>query len=75
MLRIGDIAPEFELEDQSGNIINLSQMTNAGDLILYFYPADFSPVCTAEACAFRDSYEGIADIGTQIIRGFASSVS
>lgn len=75
MLRIGDIAPEFELEDQSGNIINLSQMTNAGDLILYFYPADFSPVCTAEACAFRDSYEGIADIGTQIIGISPQSVS
>ena len=75
MLRIGDIAPEFELEDQSGNIINLSQMTNAGDLILYFYPADFSPVCTAEACVFRDSYEGIADIGAQIIGISPQSVS
>jgi len=75
MLRIGDIAPEFELEDQSSNMINLSQLTNTGDLILYFYPADFSPVCTAEACAFRDSYEGIADIGTQIIGISPQSVS
>ncbi|MFT5211360.1 MAG: peroxiredoxin Q/BCP [Flavobacterium sp.] len=75
MLRIGDIAPEFELEDQSGNMINLSQLTDVGDLILYFYPADFSPVCTAEACAFRDSYEGIADIGTQIIGISPQSVS
>ena len=49
MLRIGDIAPDFELKDQFGSTTSLNQMTANGDLILYFYPADFSPVCTAEA--------------------------
>ena len=58
MLRIGDTAAEFELSDQSGSIVTLDEMAAKGDLILYFYPADFSPVCTAEACAFRDSYQG-----------------
>ena len=38
MLSIGDIAPEFELKDQTGNMVSLSQLTDAGDLILYFYP-------------------------------------
>ena len=67
MLAIGNIAPEFELKDQFGVTTNLTQMTANGDLILYFYPADFSPVCTAEACAFRDSYEGVSKLGTQIV--------
>ena len=67
MLRVGDIAPDFELKDQSGSIVTLDQMASGGDLILYFYPADFSPVCTAEACAFRDSYEGVSSVGAQIV--------
>ena len=67
MLRIGDIAPDFELKDQFGKRTSLEQMTDNGDLILYFYPADFSPVCTAEACAFRDSYEGVSKVGAQVV--------
>ena len=67
MLRIGDTAPSFQLKDQSGSIVSLDQIAANGDLILYFYPADFSPVCTAEACAFRDSYEGVSSIGAQIV--------
>ena len=51
MLRIGDTAPDFELKDQFGNLVTLEQLAADGDLILYFYPADFSPVCTAEADA------------------------
>ncbi len=75
MLKIGDIAPDFELQDQSGNVVSLDQLTADGELILYFYPADFSPVCTAETCAFRDSYEGISNIGTQIIGVSPQSVA
>ncbi|MCZ6854848.1 MAG: peroxiredoxin [Gammaproteobacteria bacterium] len=67
MLRIGDTAPDFELKDQSGSIVTLDQLAADGDLILYFYPADFSPVCTAEACAFRDNYDGVSSVGTQIV--------
>ena len=67
MLNVGDIAPDFELPDQSGSIVSLDEVAANGDLILYFYPADFSPVCTAEACAFRDSYAGIAEVGAQIL--------
>ena len=75
MLKIGDTAPDFELTDQSGSVTNLNQLINDGDLILYFYPADFTPLCTAEACAFRDSYEGVADIGTQIVGVSPQSVA
>ena len=67
MLRVSDTAPDFELKDQFGSIVTLDQIASNGDLILYFYPDDFSPVCTAEACAFRDSYEGISSVGAQIV--------
>ncbi len=75
MLRIGDTAPSFQLKDQSGSIVSLDQIAANGDLILYFYPADFSPVCTAEACAFRDSYEGVSSIGAQIVGVSPQSVA
>lgn len=55
MLRIGDPAPDFALPDQHGHTVKLSDRLGDGPVILYFYPADFTPVCTAEACAFRDA--------------------
>ncbi len=67
MLNVGDVAPQFTLSDQHGEALVLEELVRAGPLILYFYPADFSPVCTAEACVFRDSYRGVADIGVQIV--------
>jgi peroxiredoxin Q/BCP len=67
MLKIGDIAPNFELKDQNGELVSLEQLTADGEVILYFYPADFSPMCSAEACVFRDSYEGIESIATRIV--------
>jgi thioredoxin-dependent peroxiredoxin len=54
MLKIGDSAPDFELPDQDGRRLRLSTLLKNGPLLLYFYPADFTPVCTREACAFRD---------------------
>ena len=67
MLNIGDTAPDFELSDQAGTPVTLASLVAEGDLILYFYPADFSPVCTAEACAFRDSFEGLAAVGARVV--------
>jgi peroxiredoxin Q/BCP len=67
MLKINNPAPEFELKDQSGKIVTLDQLLADGELILYFYPADFSPVCTKEACVFRDSFAGLEEVGTQIV--------
>jgi len=75
MLNIGQIAPDFTLSDQSGNTVRLSELVSNGDLILYFYPADFSPGCTAEACTFRDSYEGVESVGVQIVGISPQSVS
>jgi peroxiredoxin Q/BCP len=54
MLKNGSIAPEFSLEDQNDKRHTLQSLLAAGPLILYFYPADFTPGCTKEACSFRD---------------------
>ncbi len=67
MLKAGDTAPQFSLSDQDGNVIALTDLLNRGDLVLYFYPADFTPVCTREACEFRDRFEDLASVGVQIV--------
>lgn len=67
MLKPGDMAPDFEAQDQDGTIHSLEALLQSGDLILYFYPADFTPVCTAEACAFRDNYAGLDELGIQLV--------
>jgi peroxiredoxin Q/BCP len=54
MLKNGTKAPEFSLEDQDGKRQTLKGLLAGGPLILYFYPADFTPGCTKEACSFRD---------------------
>ena len=54
MLAGGSRAPEFELPDQDGHRHTLASLLAGRALILYFYPADFTPGCTREACAFRD---------------------
>lgn len=52
MLKIGDMAPDFALPDQDGKSLRLTDLLALGPVLLYFYPADFTPVCTREACAF-----------------------
>ncbi len=67
MLKEGDNAPSFELPDQSGRKQTLEGLLEQGNLVLYFYPADFTPVCTAEACAFRDHVDEVAEQGSHIV--------
>ena len=67
MLRTGQIAPDFELLDQNGALVSLDTLVEAGEVILYFYPADFTPICTAQACAFRDTFEDLASVDVQIV--------
>lgn len=63
MLAIGSRAPEFTLPDQDDRTVSLSTMLNRGALILYFYPADFTPGCTREACMLRDMHDEILKVG------------
>lgn len=67
MLETGSLAPEFILPDQEGNLHSLSDLLKQGALILYFYPKDDTPGCTAEACAFRDQYEDFLDAGARVV--------
>ncbi|MCG8453250.1 MAG: thioredoxin-dependent thiol peroxidase [Spirochaetales bacterium] len=56
MLNIGDMAPDFTLQDGQGKYVSLSDFSDR-HVILYFYPKDDTPGCTKEACGFRDSYD------------------
>jgi len=67
MLKPGTVAPEFILPDENGNDVSLSDLLQQDALILYFYPADFTPGCTKEACAFRDLHSDILSVGLQVV--------
>jgi peroxiredoxin Q/BCP len=56
MLRIGDKAPEFTLQDKNGNEVSLTSFLGK-KIVLYFYPKDSTPGCTRQACAFASAYE------------------
>jgi len=66
VLAIGGRAPEFTLPDQDSQSLSLSTLLRAGPLILYFYPADFTPGCTREACAIRDLHDDLAQAGLNV---------
>ena len=66
-LRAGDVAPDFTLNDQDGKPVTLSELWKKGPVVLFFYPKDFTPGCTAEVCAFRDSYEAFTGAGASVV--------
>jgi thioredoxin-dependent peroxiredoxin len=67
MLALGSRAPEFTLPDQDGRDRSLTSLLSDGSLILYFYPADFTPGCTAEACSLRDLHTDIQRAGLRVV--------
>src|SRR5579859_3273363 len=56
-VQVGDVAPDFVVSTQDGKITHLSDFRGEKAVVVYFYPKDDTPGCTAEACTFRDSYE------------------
>ncbi len=66
MLAMGARAPEFTLPDADGQATSLSNMLRDGPLILYFYPADFTPGCTREACQIRDLHMELEAAGLRV---------
>ena len=56
MLKIGDKAPNFTLQDKNGNSVSLSDFLGK-KVVVYFYPKDNTPGCTRHACAFASNYE------------------
>jgi peroxiredoxin Q/BCP len=67
MLKNGTQAPEFNLEDQQGRRHTLRSLLQPGPLILYFYPADFTPGCTKEACSFRDLQKDLVAANLRVV--------
>lgn len=67
MLKPGDKAPDFTLTDQDGNTVSLTALLADGPLLLYFYPADFTPGCTRQACTFRDMHDELTGHGMRVV--------
>jgi peroxiredoxin Q/BCP len=66
MLSVGSFAPDFSGVDQHGARTSLRTLLERGKLVLFFYPADFTNVCTAEACSFRDARSELAARGVNV---------
>jgi thioredoxin-dependent peroxiredoxin len=66
-IQAGDKAPDFTLPSQTGEPVRLSDRLAEHSVVLYFYPKDETRGCTAEACAFRDSYEVFTQAGAEVI--------
>jgi peroxiredoxin Q/BCP len=65
-LKVGDPAPDFTAETDSGETVSLADLRGK-KVVLYFYPRDNTPGCTAQACAFRDSYAAIEAKGAVVL--------
>ncbi|BAY93287.1 MULTISPECIES: peroxiredoxin [unclassified Tolypothrix] len=66
-VKVGDTAPDFSLPAQNGETVNLRDFRGKSAVVLYFYPKDDTPGCTAESCAFRDRYEVFKNAGAEVI--------
>jgi len=66
-LKVGDKIPNFVAKDTEGNDFDIKELVGKKPLVIYFYPKDSSPGCTAQACSFRDQYEDFKDLGAEVI--------
>ncbi len=65
-LEAGDKAPDFNVNDQDGNSVSLKDYKGK-KVVLYFYPKDNTPGCTAESCNLRDNYEALQAAGYEVL--------
>lgn len=65
-LKVNSTAPNFLTESTSGSIFELSKDASGQACILYFYPKDFTPVCTIEACEFKSTFDFFKDLGVKV---------
>jgi peroxiredoxin Q/BCP len=72
-VQVGDHAPGFTLTSQSGQRVSLAEFRGSKAVVLFFYPQDGTPVCTKEACSFRDAYEDFVQAGAVVIGVSADS--
>jgi len=73
-IRVGDAAPDFTSTAQAGEQVSLADFRGHKTVVLFFYPRDGMPVCTREACSFRDAYEDFVEAGAVVIGVSSGSV-
>ncbi|WP_430613102.1 peroxiredoxin [Flavobacterium sp. JP2137] len=73
-LQLGDLAPKFSLIDQNGDRFDFDPQYQQRKLVLFFYPKDDSPICTRQACAFRDAYSDLQQRGVDVVGINAGSI-
>jgi thioredoxin-dependent peroxiredoxin len=66
-LKVGDKIPNFVAKDANGNDFDSQKYVGEKPLVVYFYPKDNTPGCTAQACSFRDQYQDFSDLGAEVI--------
>ena len=66
-LEAGDTAPDFELRDQHGTAVTLSRLRGRKHVLLVFFPAAFSSVCSSELCDLRDGWAGLAGLDAELL--------
>jgi peroxiredoxin Q/BCP len=66
-LAIGTAAPDFEVTSSDGRALKLADFRGKKNIVIYFYPQDFTGVCTRETCGFRDMYEDLKSKDTEVI--------
>ncbi|WP_018478555.1 peroxiredoxin [Pontibacter roseus] len=67
VVKIGDKAPDFELQRLDGGFFRLYELLKKKNVVLYFYPKDHAPDCTKQACEFRDHYELFKELDTEVV--------
>lgn len=66
-LRVGQKAPDFDVVSSSGKSLKLAHFAGKKNVVLYFYPGDFTPICTKETCGMRDMYADLESKETEVI--------
>ena len=74
-LQVGDKIPNFSVKDSDGNEFESSSIVGKKPVVVYFYPKDNTPGCTAQACSFRDQYEDFKGLGAEVIGISGDSVA
>jgi thioredoxin-dependent peroxiredoxin len=73
-IELGDVMPHFTAVDTHGNTFDSRDYVGKKPLVIYFYPKDNTPGCTAQACSFRDQYQDFTDLGAEVIGISSDSV-
>jgi peroxiredoxin Q/BCP len=73
-IRVGDKAPDFTLTSSTGEKVTLSDLRGKKTVVVFFYPKDGTPGCTAEACGFRDTHEAFVGAGAEVLGISSDSV-